>query len=739
MNRPILPAAVHLAIALLGAVAVAAPAWGQRFGEEISIVEIEIPVQVLRGGDPVAGLTAGDFEVFDDGEPREIVSFRVVDLTPAGSVIGGAEAGAGGQAVTAVEREGRTLLVLFDFLFSRPHYLERSLAGIREMVTGQLHSADRVGIAYLTGSGAQLALGFTGDRGEIDTALDAVGAILDRRPREARELLAALAPGASAAGDRETEAEASRSDVARLTDRFGAAAAVTMLGGAGVTGDDSAFSVAFDPGAAALAAGSSDPSMDPSLDQVGYTEPEQLGASLAAAGRTSAIRTLGLEIGRLATLLRDVPGQRQLLYLSEGFSSNVLNNFASGDRALVLRYLETMFEALRRGGWTLHAIDVGGVPDPFSRGGFDADALHYMANETGGQLYENFNRVQEATALLVARTSLTYVLTIRPGELPSDGRLHRLEVRLTEPGGIRTRLLHRSGYYAPKPASRKNPLERQMDTVDLLLGERQIDGLGARLLAGSLPPAGGLVPVPVVIEVPGRPLLGDRDTGRLELEIQLFAVDEREGVQDLWLRTLQLDLGAVGDTVARGGLRILAGLALPPGDYRLRALVSDPATGRVSLTTSPYTVTADGGGLLPLAPVVIDRSGDWLELVALPSGPGGAPAEALAFGPTFVVPPVSPQVVEWQGLEFLVVTPAGEELELSGRLLDSEGRPVAPPEAVVFVDRLASRNGTLLRHLGRAATAELPPGSYRLEVSASAPAGASRATRSLDFEVRADG
>jgi hypothetical protein len=212
-------------------------------------------------------------------------------------------------------------------------------------------------------------------------------------------------------------------------------------------------------------------------------------------------------------------------------------------------------------------------------------------------------------------------------------------------------------------------------------------------------------------------------------------VDALEGVQDLWVRSLRLDLGKVGERMARGGIRVLGGLALPPGDYRLRTLVRDPATDRVSLATTPLSVPADGGGLLPLQPVVIDRSGDWLELVALPSGPGGASGEALALGPTHVVPPVAPEVRGGHWLEFLVVTAGEEEVELSGRLLDADGRELAVAGVVEFVDRLGAEDPRLARHLGRAVTAELAPGHYRLEVSARGPGTAQRASRSLAFEV----
>lgn len=731
MKRSLLPALATIFLLILSA----APGPGsgaahaQRFGEEISITEVEIPVHVLRGGEPVQGLTAEDFEVYDEGERREIVGFRVIDLTRIEAAPGEPE-GEPGEAPAVPEIEGRRILLLFDFLFSRPHFLERSLLGAREMVASQLHPADRVAVAYFNGSGSTLLLGFTDDRHEIEAALGAIHAILDRRPAEARERIARLDGGPDPGSGEPDEDSRPRTRAGELAERLGPAAAVAILSGQTGTGQGGAFGDAFAP----VTAGSSSPSIDPVVDRVAFTEPEQIGASLAAAGQTSAIRTLTIEISRLATLLRDVPGQKQVLYLSEGFSSGILNSFASGQRALVLRFLETMFEALRRGGWTLHAMDVEGVPDPFAGPGFDADALFYMANETGGLLFENYNRLHQATEKLVKRTSVTYVLTIRPGELPPDGRLHRLEVRLKDPDR-RTRLLHRTGYYAPKPSASKSALERQLDTVDLLLGKRVIEELGARVLAGTLPPADGLVPVPVVVEIPAGHLLDGAAAGVLALEIQLYAVDDREGVQDLWLRNLRLDLGTVGDRVARGGIRVLGGLALPPGEYRLRTLVRAPAADRVSLATTPLSVAADGGGLLPLPPVVIDRTGDWLELVALPAGPGGASGDALAMGPTHVVPPVAPEVRSGGWLEFLVVTVGGEMVELSGRLLDLEGGEVAAAGAVEFVDRLGAQDPRLTRHLGRAVIAELAPGRYRLEVSASGPGNAEPASRSLAFEV----
>jgi hypothetical protein len=286
-----------------------------------------------------------------------------------------------------------------------------------------------------------------------------------------------------------TTGDPQQTRTARLNERFGAAATVALLGGAdpetdtsssatfGTSGflDDATFSDGTGRG------------NDPTISTVATEDPFDIGRSLAAEGVSSTVKTLTEEMGRLATLLRDVRGQKHMLYFSEGFSSGIINNFGSGQRALVLRYVENMFESMRRGGWTLHSVDVGGIPDPLNDRGFDADALHYMAAEMGGQMFENYNRIDQATERLLERTSITYVLTIRPpAGLVANGNLHRLEVRLKDdlPGA---RVHHRYGYYAPKPAASRSALERQLDTVDLLLGESEVDQISSAVLTGTLP------------------------------------------------------------------------------------------------------------------------------------------------------------------------------------------------------------------------------------------------------------
>ncbi|HXT22527.1 MAG TPA: hypothetical protein VN923_17370, partial [Thermoanaerobaculia bacterium] len=50
------------------------------FGEETSVVVVEVPVEVSRGGKPVVGLAAADFEVRERGKSLPIVGFEQVEI-----------------------------------------------------------------------------------------------------------------------------------------------------------------------------------------------------------------------------------------------------------------------------------------------------------------------------------------------------------------------------------------------------------------------------------------------------------------------------------------------------------------------------------------------------------------------------------------------------------------------------------------------------------------------------------
>jgi VWFA-related protein len=182
---------VFCSLLTLGSMAMAVE--DSRFAERITVTEVEIPVRVLVDGQPVRGLTAENFELFDRGVPQQILSCEERDLS---LEVLSPESPTADYLPDPESSDGRKLLIVFDGAFSRRQYLLRALRGVRTMADSQIHPTDRVAVAVYNGaSGLNLVDGFTADGKRITLALDVVEAILssDRKGlAEAHKELARL-------------------------------------------------------------------------------------------------------------------------------------------------------------------------------------------------------------------------------------------------------------------------------------------------------------------------------------------------------------------------------------------------------------------------------------------------------------------------------------------------------------------------------------------------------------------
>ena len=105
---------------LLGMTALPLPA--QRFSESTDVVVVEVPVQVVRDGKPVRGLTAADFAIYEGRERQAITGFEVLDLAavPADKP----------EAIRRLPMSARRRFVLlFDLGFSKPISMTRARSG----------------------------------------------------------------------------------------------------------------------------------------------------------------------------------------------------------------------------------------------------------------------------------------------------------------------------------------------------------------------------------------------------------------------------------------------------------------------------------------------------------------------------------------------------------------------------------------------------------------------------------
>jgi len=119
----------------------------QRFPSGVELVRIDVVV-LDRGGTPVTGLGAADFEVAESGRPHEIVTFEPVVVRAAATVAtttaGDAATPRVSEPLAAVPEESRCLLVFFDDVHVSPPSSERVRAQLAAFLEREVRAGDWV-------------------------------------------------------------------------------------------------------------------------------------------------------------------------------------------------------------------------------------------------------------------------------------------------------------------------------------------------------------------------------------------------------------------------------------------------------------------------------------------------------------------------------------------------------------------------------------------------------------------
>ena len=722
-SRRIVGLAAALACAASHSAAQAPPSTSVR--ETAGATVIEIPVTVVgRDGRPVTGLTAGDFELFDDGKKQAISALDVIDLSrPA------PPAAAAGSAVEPIPPAARRLwLLVFDLSYASASGLARARDGARDFVTRSMKDSDLAAVGTLSvDTGWRLLVNFTRDRRQLAAAVETLGAPSLTRPSPDPLVFAFSSPGAAEAG---ASASASSAAEQAFLDSLRDMQALRRK----------------------------------SNDELLRGRATKLVSSLAGIGR----------------VLDSVRGRKHVLYFSEGFESRLLtgNSLAAihdgasqsvsaqdpatgtgaGEASISgeiwkidndARFgstssqnrLTAALAQFSRSDAVLDTVDIGGLraegdPAPQNAGG--ADTLFTMAADTGGDFVRNANQLGGELEKVSDRTSLVYLLVYSPTKLSKPGAFHQLKVSAKAPGA---RVAARSGYYEPRPYQALSPLERILSAGDLVTGSGA-SAIEVRLTAAPFASPDALPQVPIVLEIPGKPLLAG-DTGEKSgVQIYAYANDAQGHLVDYVASEMALDLAKVRPALEARGIKFYGTLYLPPGDYGLRVLVRNATTGRAGVASTRLSVPAiPGGAPRVLPPLFPDTSQGWIMVRANPRA--DAPARAadypFALGGESFIPSPRPALKSGAEARVAVVAynfgAAGRpaDLTLDFRIVGADGREV-PAEARREKASDQERGGGQKR-LYAVRTAGLAPGRYALKVTVTDPATHAAAESASAFDI----
>jgi len=719
-----------VAVLLLGAVAglaassrpagaQEAPATDKVFSDTADVIEVQVPVNVVaRDGQPVRNLTAEDFEVLDGRQSQPIVDFRQIDLSvlepdATRSQIEG--------AVPSAAR--RHFLLLFDLSFSRPTAVLRARTAARNFVRDSLTPADLVAVGvHSAESGPRLIVTFTPDRLQVTRAIDTLGT--QRLAEVARDPLRFV-----------------------IEDPLGSST----------------------PGISDPLTPKPSADLDP-RESLALTQLSVIGKMLDRSERSHSrgrIFSWATSLTDFARMLDSVKGRKHVVYFSEGFDGRLLlgrgpdpDDFeeqqdrfniergnlwmVDGDDIYGSTPLQNevghMLEEFRRADVVIQAVDISGLGNDSAaarrvdRSG--QDALFHLANETGGELFEDANHLEDDLERLLEHTSVTYLLTIQPVGLEPDGEFHELKVRVNAPKG--SRAYYRRGYYAPRPFDELHPFEKSLLASDAIASAEAKREIHVNVLATPFRSSPSEAYVPVLIEVDGADLLREHKGSDLAVEFYAYVTNERGEMRDFFTQLVNLNLAQGREAFLRGGLKYYGHLDLEPGDHLVRVLVRNSTTGRAGVQTASVhipTFTGDETVLLP--PLFFEPAGRWV-LVKEPRRTGYQGSIIYPFtvnGEPFI-PAARPLLDQRQDARLCLVgyNLTNGELVLDGSVLDDEGKTVAGGQ-IQLVERTVTGISGLDKLLIDFRPQGLKTGDYKLRVAVRDPSTGTERFSSIPITV----
>ncbi len=690
---------------------------------------VEVPVQVVRDGQPVRGLEAADFTVFAGKQKQPLLGFEVVDV--------GLLDAASGVTLSPIDLPvagRRHFLFLFDLSTADPHALGRAQDAALEVVRTALNPVDLAGVAiYSPARGARVLLAFTSDRDQLELALTTLGT---SELVEHRSDWLGLTIGFAR-------------EKMKMAERIGGPGG----GGGGVEGGS---------GASQARAMAAQEMLRTLIDLQGEEERGQ------NANEEQRAQNFNRSLHDLAELMQRLDGRKYVVLLSEGFDSRVL----LGDQKQAERNLETAdddqraimridserrfgsskmqasfrrtIEEMRRADCLVHAIDIGRAkssgrdiaadvnevgtsqsqaPVPVRRG---EETLFALADGTGGALYRNFNDVGTAMRKMLDVSAVTYLLTISAPTTASrdDGFVPlRVEVR----GAKASEVSARSGFYATP-----TPLQQQAMAERLRIGAQVLEGraggdvkaatVGVPLPAGD---AGGTACA--VVEVDGKSLLHGHVGDMVSAEVMVYAFDKTGSIRAVARQLVGLDLQVVGEKLRGTGFKLFANLDLPAGEYELRTLVRNTVSGRYGIAVAPLVLPGEAAGTA-LAGVFVEPPGrDWL--LVRDTSSGRPFAYPFTLGERVMVPSAAPRLHAGEAATLWIEAPP-DAAALEGVVKRGDGAVATNAAALQLGERAQSPAAD--RMLATFSPAGLPPGGYTLEVRVP---GSTAAPRSLAFTI----
>ena len=323
-------------------------------------------------------------------------------------------------------------------------------------------------------------------------------------------------------------------------------------------------------------------------------DPPQVRARRQATALRDLMESLQRIRGRRKTVIyiASEVGESGILTIGRANVWDVID-YQGGVRTIEFDDLRAAMTAAMRGGIAFYTFDPGG-PDPDMIGTSEnlerMDGLRKLSNATGGFAVVNSNSFAQAFPRIVVENSNYYVLGFTSTNEQRDGRYRQLRIRMKRPD---LTVRFRDGYIGPSKASDvSEPKARAGVTLSPGVGESIASPLanGAvpmRVFAAAYRSTSANANVVIAAELEAAALNLVESAGSANGVIEVAAVAVSAAGKVAGGHREQFTLALKPDTWSKtrtAGIRVITGVALPPGRYQLRVAggnVASPKAGSV--------------------------------------------------------------------------------------------------------------------------------------------------------------
>jgi VWFA-related protein len=530
---------------------------GVKFTANSDLVLIDVQV-VGKDGNPIKGLKQSQFTIYEDDKVQKINSLDYfdiehmdklevaenADIAPTTISLGTIDSP---EKLKEQVRDHRMIVLFFDMTSLQPDDIRRASDSAQKYLKEQMTPADLVGIV-MYGTSLQVVANFTNDKKLLTRVVSAIRTGKD----------AALAGLAANSDDTDASEDTN----------------------AAFTADETEFNI--------------------------FNTDRKLAA-----------------IQDLANLLRFIPGKKNVIHYTGGISQTGEENRSQ---------LRVATDAANKANMSLYTVDARGLaaapPGGDATTGGSAgnsmfrgaavfrqvdqrntsrETLYTLASDTGGKAFFDEGDLGVVFKQVQADTSGYYLLGYTSSNARQDGKWRRIRVKVDVAGKIH----FREGYYGPKDYKIYSTEDRERQLGDAMSSDNNRNELAVVVETAQFRLNGHTneIFVPVSAKLSSSALDWAEKKGAKEAQFD-FAAEFKEEKTKRVVGTLRdtikvkLDAGRY-EQVKQQALIYQGGIVLGPGNYRLKFVARENATGKIGTFEDNLILPSADGKTLALSSVML--------------------------------------------------------------------------------------------------------------------------------------